>query len=88
LRQVINHFRDQYATAARKDKIRIANQVIDIISGRFLTENLDGTWSEVDKHRVVERKYARHCVKKKNPGRRRKIRCESKQNDCIEAPSQ
>jgi hypothetical protein len=57
-RQAVNRFRDQYTKAARHEKVQIADKVIEMmhaVSGRFLKENSDGTWSEVEKDRAVEK---------------------------------
>lgn len=59
-RQVINKYRERYLAAARQEKVRIAEQVIDeihSIGGRFLKEEVDGSgeWFEVDPDRAVEK---------------------------------
>jgi hypothetical protein len=57
-RQVVNKYRERYAKSARTVKVTIAQTVIDEIhqvNGRFLKEERDGSWNEVEADRTVEK---------------------------------
>lgn len=57
-RQVINKYRDEYHQCSRKEKVKVANSVLEditAIGGRFLHQIKGDKWEEVDYERAIEK---------------------------------
>ena len=57
-RQVVNKYRDEYNSSKRKEKVKVADRVLQDVQasgGKFRQQSANGDWDEVDYERAIEK---------------------------------